>query len=495
MLKNKSFDVIRTFTPAELKSFALFIESPYYNTNKALVKLFGLIRKHTRKETGKPLSEEVLFASLYPGKQYNYGIMKNLLSELFGLCEKFLAVHPMEGDATADFEESIRRLKNYNKHSLEKLFLSEYKKLEDKMEYSVLSTEYYRNRNRLLETLHKHYTIKSKYTGASVTLYPMSIFSACDIIATIKKDIAGMEYLQSQLNYIPEVNVTEAFYRNFDFENFLKEIKGLQPEHYNYISLQIRLMKLYKEPSNYENYRELKEFIFGRIDKYSNSEKWFLTSALFDFILNNYVGSSSEENLNELAHIRKTQLANVKFNTDGLAPLQAGVFRNIIEIFVIMGDLKFAGEIVEKHLPDIEESKQKSSYAYSMALIEEAKGNNEKVLEHIREVEFSDYQAKFSVKMVALVAYYNLGYIEEGLSAIDSMKHFMKDTDEFTERVKAHLTSRVLVLEKLFKIRANPEKYNLSDITELEKSAIMYLAARKKWFLGKTGELKELVKQ
>ncbi len=494
MLKNKAYEVIKTLSPAELKSFELFIESPYYNTNKAIIKLFQLIRKHIQKAGVKPLLEEDLFSRVYPAKKYNYGIMKNLLSELFGLCEKFLAVHPMEGDTTAEFEESLKRLKNYNKHSLEKLFLSEYNRLADKMEYSVLSTDYYRNRNRLIETLHKHYTIKSKYSGASVTLYPMSVFSACDIIATIKKDIAGMQYLQSQLNQIPEVNVTEAIYRNFDFESFLREIKDLEGEHFNYISLQIRLMKLYKEPENYDNYRELKEFIFSGIDKYSNSEKWFLTSALFDFILNNYVTSSSEENLKELAFIRKAQLSKVKFNTDGLAPLQAGVFRNIIEVFVILGDIKFAEEVIDKHLQDIEESKRKSSYAYSMALIEEAKGNNEKVLEYIRDVEFSDYQAKFSVKMVALVAFYNLGYVEQGLSAIDSMKHFMKDTDEFTEQVKIHLTSRVTVLEKLFKIKANPEKYTLEDIIELERSAKMYLSARKDWFLGKTGELKKLVK-
>ncbi|HMQ78542.1 MAG TPA: hypothetical protein PKE39_01490 [Ignavibacteria bacterium] len=494
MFKNKSYDVIRSFSPAELKSFELFITSPYYNSNKAIIKLFELIRKYIVNPPKKTLLEEEVFGKIYPGKKYNYGIMKNLLSELFGLCEKFLAVHPIEGDTTAEFEESLKRLKNYNKHSLEKLFLSEYKKLTDKMEYSVLSTEYYRNKNRLLETLHKHYTIKSKYSGASVTLYPMSIFSTCDIIATIKKDIAGMEYLQNQLNYNPEINVTEAFYRNFDFENFLKEIKGLEAEHYNYISLQVRLMKLYKEPANYENYRELKDFIFSRIDNYSNSEKWFLSSALFDFVLNNYVKSSSEENLRELAHIRKTQLTNVKFNTDGLAPLQAGVFRNIIEIFVIMGDLEFALEVIDKHLNDIEESKRKSSYAYSMALIEEGRGNNEKVLEYIRDVEFSDYQAKFSVKMVALVAFYNLGYVEQGLSAIDSMKHFMKDTGEFTEQVKVHLASRVAALEKLFKIKANPEKYSLKDIAELERSANMYLSARKNWFLGKTAELRKLVK-
>ncbi|NOS84826.1 MAG: hypothetical protein HOP31_06780 [Ignavibacteria bacterium] len=494
MLKNKAYDVIKTFSPAELKSFELFIGSPYYNSNKAVIKLFELIRKHIQKASGKPLFEEELFKRVYPAKKYNYGIMKNLLSELFGLCEKFLAVHPIEGDLTVDFEESIRRLRSYNRHSLDKLFHSEYKKLDDKMEYSVLSTDYYRNKFRLIETLYKHYTTKSKYTGANDTIYPMSIYSTCDIISTLKQNIAGMEYLENQLNNTPEINIAEAFYRHFNFENFLKEIKGLQAEHFDYINLQVRLMKLYRDRDDIENYNELKEIILGNIGNYSNSEKWFLTSALFGFTLNKYIRASSTELLNELSLLRKTQLAHVKFNTEGLAPLQSGVFRNMIEVFVIMGDIEFAESVIRDHLNDIEESKRKSSYSYSMALIEESKGNHEKVLSLIRDAEFSDYQAKFSVKMVALFAFYNLGYIEEGLSAIDSMKHFIKDTEEFIEPVKINLSERVHTLEKLFKIKANPEKYTVEDITRLENTAATFLVTRKEWFLGKTTELKKLLR-
>jgi len=494
MLKNKSFDVIKTLTPAELKSLELFIGSPYYNTNKAVITLFQLIKKHIQKDSARPLLEELLFTRIYPGKKYNYGIMKNLLSELFGLCEKFLAVHPIEGDTTIEFEESIRRLQNYNRHSLDKLFHSEYKKANDRIEYSVLSTDYYRNKFRLLETLYKHYTTKSKYTGASDTIYPMSIYSTCDIISTIKQNIAGMEYLENQLNDTPNVNIAEAFFRNFNFENFLREIKGLQAEHYDHINLQVRLMKLYREQDNLENYKELKEFILSNISNYSNSEKWFLSSALFGFILNRYIAASSRELLEELALIRKTQLTHVKFNTEGLAPLQSGVFRNMIELFVILGDVDYAESVIRDHLDDIEESKRKSSYCYSMALIEESRGNHEKVLNLIRDVEFSDYQAKFSVKMVALFAYYNLGYLEEGLSAIDSMKHFIKDNAEFTEPVKANLSGRVHTLEKLFKIKANPEKYSIEDITHLENTAGTFLVTRKEWFLSKTAELRKLVK-
>jgi hypothetical protein len=494
MIKNKAYQVIAALNPSEIKAFELFLLSPYYNTNKAATKLFGYIKKHVQNDSAKELTEELVFSRIYPGRKYNYGIMKNLVSELFGLSEKFLAVHPIEGDTTVELEESLKRLKNYNKHSLDKLFHSEYKKLEDEIGYSVLSSDLYKNKCRLLETLHKHYTIKSKYTGAADTLYPMSIYNTCHIISTIRHDIVGMEYLENQLNSKPLVNVTESFYRNFDFEKFLTDIKGLDAEHFDYINLQVRLMKLYNERDNIENYNELKEFILGSIEKFSNAEKWFLSSALFGFVLNRYIISSSKELLLEMANIRKTQLSHVKFNTEGLAPLQAGVFRNIIELFVILGEIDYALEVVERHLGDIEENKRKSSYSYSMAIIEESRGNYEEVLKLIRDVEFTDYQAKFSAKMVAIVAFYNLGYVEEGLSAIDSMKHFVKDTKEFTETVKLNLAARVATLERLYKIKANPEKYSLTDVMQLEETAVTYLAARKDWFLGKTAELKKLVK-
>jgi tetratricopeptide (TPR) repeat protein len=321
----------------------------------------------------------------------------------------------------------------------------------------------------------------------------MSIYNTCSIISTLKQDVAGMEYLESQLNTIPPVNVTEAFYRNFDFEKFLKDIKGLDAEHFDYINLQVRLMKLYNERDNLENYNELREFIFRNIGKFSNAEKWFLSSALFNYVLAKYITASSSELLHELGEIRKIQLEHVKFNQGGLGPLQAGVFRNIIELFVLLRDIEFALEIIDKHSGELEEDKRKGILSYSMAIIEESRGNNEKALELLRDVDFSDYQAKFSAKMVAIIAFYNLGYIEEGISALDSMKHFLRDNAEFAEPVKLNLAARVSTLERLYKIKANPEKYSLSDISALEETALIYFSARKEWFFRKTAELKKLV--
>lgn len=493
MTRNKAFQVIKTFNDIELKSFELFITSPYFNSNKNLIKLFTLFKRYISSPKEGAITEEFLYSKLFPGRKYSYGIMKNLISEMFTLCEEFLSNTAVINEKAFDFEQGLRRLDNYNVRLLDKLFFAEYRSLEKQLEYSVLSSEYYLNKSRLVEKLYKYYTRRSQYTGAHDTFYPMSIYNTCYIISTLKQDVAGMEYLKNQVNYVPEVSPTGAFYNTFDSASFLKEIQGLEPVHYNHISLDVKLMKLYNEPKNWENYSELKEFILKNISGYSNAEKWHLTSALLSFVLNEYIARSNIELLHEISFIRKLQLANVKFNTEGIGPLQAGVFRNMVEVFVITGEIDYAENFIENYIHEIEEDKIKSVYSISMAMIEESRGNNEKVLDLIRDIEFSDYQVKYSAKMITMVAFYNLGFIEQGLSAIDSMKHFVKNNEEFSAAMKLNLGGRISVMEKLFKIKANPEKYSAVDIKELSEGIDEYIVSRKEWYLEKAEELRKLV--
>jgi hypothetical protein len=493
MIKNRATEVIKTFSPEELKSFELFLKSPFHNSNKSLVKLLALIKKYWDRMDEDKITEEFFYSKIFPGKKYSYGNMKNMVSELFGQCENFLSHIPLINRNSFQFEEGLIRLENYNVRLLDKLFFAEYKQIEKQLEYSVLSNDYYLNKSRLVEKLYKYYTRRSQYTGAQDTFYPMSIYNTCHMISTLKNDIAGIEYLRNQINYVPEVDPTGAFYNSFDPEKFLENVKGLDEEHYGHIILNIKLIKTYTEPDNRENYTELKEIILKNINTYSNVEKWHLTSALFSFVLNKYIQESSKELLQEIALIRRTQLEHMKFNAEGIGPLQAGVFRNMVEVFIILGEYDYAEEVIKKFTPELEEDKRKSTYSYSMALLEESRGNNEKVLDLIRDIDLTDYQAKYSVKMIGIVAFYNLGFIEEGLSAVDSMKHFLRNTAEFTEAMKINLGERVHIMERLFKIKANPEKYSVRDIDELTGAINKFIVSRKEWYMQKAEELKRQV--
>lgn len=495
MIKNKAIDIIRTLNPEEIKSFELFVKSPFYNSNKSLIKLLQLIRKYIDRTGEEKITEEFLYLKIFPGKKYSYGNMKNMMSALFGLCEKFLSQAPLINKNGFEFDEGLIRLENYSVRMLDKLFFSEYKRLEEKLEYSVLSNDYYLNKSRLVERLHKFYTYRSQYSVVAETLYPMSIYNTCHMISTLQSDITGLNFLTTQINYFPQVNITEALNNSLDTDKLLEGIKGLDPQHYSHILFRIRLIKIYTEPENKENYFSLKKTILENITQYANVERWHLTSALYNFALNLYITKSTMDLAEELAGIRKIQVENVKFNTEGLGPFQAGVFRNMVEVFLITGDDEYAERFIKNSISELEEDKRESMYCYTMALIEQLRGNDEKVLELIAGADLRDSHDKYSVNMVKMCTFYNLGYIEQGLAAVDAMKHFLKNNEEFSEAAKHNLGERVRILERLFKIKANPEKYSEEDIDKLILSINEFIVSRKQWYLEKAGELRLLVKQ
>lgn len=494
MVKNRAIDVIKTFSAGELKSFELFVSSPFNNSNKSLIKLLALIKKYKERTGDEKITEEFLYAKIFPGKMYSYSNMKNMVSELFGLCEKFLSHTPLINKSSYEFEEGLIRLENYSVRALDHLFRSEYKKLEARLEYSVLSNDYYLLKGRLLEKLHKYYTYRSQHTVVADTLYPISIYNTCHFISTLQTDIAGMEFLTTQLNYIPRINVTGEFYKALDTEKFLQGIKGLEPQHYEHISFRIKLIKIYSEPDNWENYFALKQIILNNISEYANSEKWHTTSTLYNFALNHYINKSTIELAKELAAIRKVQIEHVKFNADGLGPLQAGVFRNMVEVFLITGDPDYAEKFINNSISQLEEDKRKNMYGYTMAIIEQLRGNNERVLELLRDTDMKDSHEKYSVNMIKMTAFYNLDFIEEGLLAADAMRHFLRSNEEFSDAAKHNLEERVKILERLFKIKANPEKYTEHDIEKLITGINEFIVSRKEWYLEKAGELRDMVK-
>ncbi|MBK8553991.1 MAG: hypothetical protein IPL53_24265 [Ignavibacteria bacterium] len=83
-------DILKTFSKEDLKSFGDFVVSPYFNKKNTVIKLWDNIKQHYPEFKNKNLSREIVWKNLYPGKDYNYGVMKNLIYDLNQLLERFL---------------------------------------------------------------------------------------------------------------------------------------------------------------------------------------------------------------------------------------------------------------------------------------------------------------------------------------------------------------------------------------------------------------------
>ena len=88
-------ETLKTFSREEMREFGKFINSPYFLMKKklssqVLSKLFGILKKSHPEFRSNEINKEQVFKKLYPDKEYNDSIMRNLISSLSKLAEKFM---------------------------------------------------------------------------------------------------------------------------------------------------------------------------------------------------------------------------------------------------------------------------------------------------------------------------------------------------------------------------------------------------------------------
>ena len=98
MLNTSVISVFRTFSKEELKRFEEFLLSPYYNKKSAVVNLFNVIKKNEPDYNSPNLERKKLWSRLYKDKDFNYGVMKNLIYDLGKCADTFIELQNYEKD-------------------------------------------------------------------------------------------------------------------------------------------------------------------------------------------------------------------------------------------------------------------------------------------------------------------------------------------------------------------------------------------------------------
>ncbi|MFK7935147.1 MAG: hypothetical protein AB8G22_16665 [Saprospiraceae bacterium] len=94
----KFITLLKTLNEEELKSFGLWLKSPWCNTNKNLTTIFEIIKKDYPYFNNPKLTKEKLFKKVLPKGKFSARRMNNLLSEITQSLEKFLAFQRLTND-------------------------------------------------------------------------------------------------------------------------------------------------------------------------------------------------------------------------------------------------------------------------------------------------------------------------------------------------------------------------------------------------------------
>lgn len=128
MFHRKLLEILSRLTPAELKSFRFFLESPYFSagsTRKTLLDLFDYVMLYQADENHPCLSKASVFLHFYPDRtfaEHTKTPLDSSASDLFLMLKKFLHQQAMEQSQIGSAEH-LPLLQFYRKHGLEDRFL------------------------------------------------------------------------------------------------------------------------------------------------------------------------------------------------------------------------------------------------------------------------------------------------------------------------------------------------------------------------------------
>lgn len=490
MHSSSLIQILKTFTTEELKRFDDFVSSSFFNRKSYVTALYKHIKKFAPEFISPKLEREKVWKELYPYKNYNYGIFKNLVFDLTKLAENFLKVEYYLKD---ELQTGYNFLDVLKERELVKLFKTNFNVIErsvnDTYKSKKIPAENY------FDFMSRLYLLKFGFS-AEYDVHPKMNeeldshfnFLISNFFVLLIKANNNSHSFYSDHNSERKANPISSFLEKADSHNMIEELLELMKTKsltlYRVLEAYYKLYSSYMDKDSVVKYLEFKKTLEIESGFFSKSDKYILYSSLTECLadLNDFELNKSSE----LLDIFKMQIRdNVILNEDGF--LGTAPFISIVQTACIAGDADFIENFTKKFIAKVHSEARDNLEKFSNAHLYFAKKEFEKSLEQILLVDYDLFTMKYYLKNLQMMNYYELNDYESFLSFYDSFKHFISRNKSITQKWKDGQTLFGNFLYRLFKLKQKPD---LFESERLSKEVKFSKSNKKQWLLSKLSEFK-----
>ena len=482
MFKSTLTEVLKTFSKQEIKEFSLFIQSPYFNTNQSVIKLFEQIRKHHPEFDEKAMDKKLLFEKAFRKIRCGESFMRMSVFRLMELAKKFLIQKNLERN---DLNNDTVLLEELNFRELHGLMMKSIKVLESRLArkkakeadayLAKYRLEYFKNEVKANDTK----LITYKDTLDEELMLEQKNLNIFFFINSLK----FFQYFLNQKTYVVNAKGYPDFMNNiFDFLNQNSEYLNVPVLNVYY---NICLM-LIKKDEKY--FFELKKMLFENKNDISYNEKFNLTA-----ILRNYAQKQFNDGRDEfktyVIDILKYSIKHklLTFSQQGKY-ISETRFMNIVWAGIRSNELDWLEGFIKKFTDMLEPDKTQYVIAYSTAAIEFERGNYSGALEKlVKSGPIKNVFFKAAIKQLTIMIYYELHWYVQASELLDSFVHFVKANKLLPEMYINKSNSFIGYFSRLLKLnyKTGNDSFEISKlISELEPTS-------EKWLLKKARELEK----
>lgn len=485
MHKSSLFEIIRTYSKDDIAKFDDFIKSPYHNKNSNAIKLFAVIKKYTPDLNDDKLTKEESWKIIFPAKNYNYGIMKNLIHDLTKLSENYLSQITSKRNFVYNknlIEElRNRNLLNMHKKALDKLSekIDKLPKDEDYYGYKIMliQEELYTNIDKKLND-----KLKVDSVNQNLNLFMIRFFTG-----------ALNLFIEEQRTSIRHDNKTTLYFLDY-FEKNLENFKNEK-----ILLIYYHLLKAAINLDNDNDYSAVRNTVKKNLSVLDYTEKRniynaFITICLKKKSFNPAKGADYQAEITKLC-IEMIQLSLL--GDEGTDRVDILIYRNILVWYLYSKEKKALREFIHKYSSKVITTSREIIENYSKAFLCFVNEDFKKCLEYCARISFGElldtaresFWFKNDIKSLEIRCFYELDLFENLITAGDSYKHFLTSTLLMNDTSREGDMNFNKQLQELFILKIDR---NIHGIRELNKTILSFdNISNKAWLLEKIEELEK----
>ncbi|NOS84603.1 MAG: hypothetical protein HOP31_05630 [Ignavibacteria bacterium] len=475
---------MRSFSPEELTRFGEFLNSPYFNTNNRVTKLFGELKKHYPEFMGKGVDKEVIYKKLFPGKPFNEQVLKNINSEFLKLEKLFLSVNNYIKDPFIKYKGLVNELINRN---IDTLFEKESKSYEEEIRNSDVSfdklclnlfyLEEHRFTNNMINNRQELVTGNIEKSGEYLTIYYLNNILRFYVNNSINK---------FSFNSDIEVNFPEIILKNINMDELIHYMESHNIEYTLNIKLAYFCMLCIKDVNDDVIYNKFKTLLFNNINNLKRDEA-HANLHFMESICAQKINSGKAEFYKDLFETYVHEIDNNIYNPHEHSPLTVMKYRNIYLSAIRVGEFSWAENFINEFKKKLQKEDRQNIVSLAMAQLEFEKEEYESTLEYLKKISTDQLFYKVDVKILSLRSLYELGHYETAISTIESFRRMLNSNTSLTEQYRKKNLNFISALNILIKAKMDNDPEGLTKAAE--KIRAYDMITNRNWLLEKSAKL------
>jgi hypothetical protein len=485
MVNTILIDILRTFSAEEMKRFGEMTRSPYFNKQTTVAKLFEHIKVYYPDFEDIALKKQNVYAHIFPGKEYNYGSMKNLIYDLQKLSETFIIDQEMKKN---DFD--VRRSLINSLYGRKLTALSE-KNLRE-LEKDITAKETIDEDNFLkLFNIHKTKRIhifaaakgNTNINQKTQTPYYEQLLNATKYL----KKYFTLDTLRTYNYIITNKNILNTEKTIKDCELFIAQYNEGEHEELS-LKLELMFLKMNLGMITENEFLQFRKLVLSDLHKMKADKSTILAYSIY---LLNYCRIKNKFEKKYLIYAFEI-LKNLSDNDNfisGSGYMNIVLVRNIILIATQLNEFEWCENFLKCYDNKIHPDYRDNIMTFYNAHKKFHERSFDESLECLSKLSFDDIYNKNYIKILMVMNFYELKYFDLLNEQLESYKKFLANNDSLPESYKKDSLKFVGYMNKLLKATSGKK----SDLFYLRNSIKSEKELQNKdwlvWMLQKLNEL------